>query len=86
VCDPQALSSRVEWVSAEKEKLESELQDLLSQKEELDTRVDDLQRRLSDSQLQQTSLFSEYYSETWIIPTKLPQGTGKKFELSKNLN
>ncbi|XP_054288820.1 huntingtin-interacting protein 1 isoform X2 [Macrosteles quadrilineatus] len=54
----QALSSRVEWVSAEKEKLENELQDLLSQKEDLDTRMDNLQRKLSDSQQQQTDLFT----------------------------
>ncbi|XP_054288855.1 huntingtin-interacting protein 1 isoform X6 [Macrosteles quadrilineatus] len=60
----QALSSRVEWVSAEKEKLENELQDLLSQKEDLDTRMDNLQRKLSDSQQQQTDLFKSVVTES----------------------
>ncbi|KAG8276887.1 histidine permease [Homalodisca vitripennis] len=55
----QALTSRVEWVSAEKEKLESELQDLLSQKEELDIRLLDFQDKLSNSQSDQKLLFAE---------------------------
>uniref|UniRef100_A0A1B6FIJ4 I/LWEQ domain-containing protein n=1 Tax=Cuerna arida TaxID=1464854 RepID=A0A1B6FIJ4_9HEMI len=59
----QALTSRVEWVSAEKEKLESELQDLLSQKEELDMRLLDFQDKLSNSQSDQKLLFENVITE-----------------------
>ncbi|XP_046680417.1 huntingtin-interacting protein 1 isoform X2 [Homalodisca vitripennis] len=59
----QALTSRVEWVSAEKEKLESELQDLLSQKEELDIRLLDFQDKLSNSQSDQKLLFENVITE-----------------------